>query len=135
MLEFVGDGAAFTPGQPADITVLMEYAGEGPVTALGLMQDLPPGWAYGDAVGGDRPVVAPKPGTRGEITFAWIQPPAFPFSFTFRAVPDPSAAAPAPLRAQAVFRKTGGELRSAPAEAVLPPAPAAAPPAEAAPAG
>lgn len=126
MLEFGGDGAPFTPGQPADITVLMEYSGEGPVTALGLMQDLPPGWAYEDVVGGDRPVVAPNPGARGEITFAWIQPPAFPFSFTFRAVPDAAAAAPAPLRAQAVFRKTGGELRSAPAEAVMQPATAAA---------
>ncbi|NLV41564.1 MAG: hypothetical protein GXY15_10110 [Candidatus Hydrogenedentes bacterium] len=135
LLEFVGDGAAFTPGQPADITVLMEYSGDGPVTALGLMQDLPPGWAYQEAVGGDRPVVAPKPGTRGEITFAWIQPPVFPFVFTFRAVPDAAASAPAALRAQAVFRKTGGELRSAPAEAMMQPAAAAAPPAETAPAG
>ena len=127
MLEFGGDGAPFTPGQPADITVLMEYSGDGPVTALGLMQDLPPGWAYEDVVGGDRPVVAPEPGTRGAVTFAWIQPPAFPFSFTFRAVPDAAAAAPAPLRAQAVFRKTGGELRSAPAETVMQPAPTADP--------
>ena len=45
----------------------------------------------------------------------------------FRAVPDAAAAAPAPLRAQAVFRKTGGELRSAPAETVMQPATAAAP--------
>ncbi len=126
MLEFSENAAGFTPGQPADITVRMEYSGDGPVTALGLMQDLPPGWAYQEAVGGDRPVVAPKPGTRGEITFAWIQPPVFPFVFTFRAVPDAAAASPAPLRAQAVFRKTGGELRSAPAETVL--RPATAPP-------
>ena len=127
LLEFSENEAGFTPGQPADITVRMEYSGDGPVTALGLMQDLPPGWAYQDAVGGDRPVVAPKPGTRGAVTFAWIQPPVFPFVFTFRAVPDAAAAAPAPLRAQAVFRKTGGELRSAPAETVMRPATAAPP--------
>lgn len=122
VVQFSADNTA-AAGKPMDMTVVLEYTGTENVTALGVLQRLPEGWRFEEMVGGgELPVVAPNKGARGELTFAWIQPPAFPCSFTYRVTPASVGNAPQSLQGQALFRRMAGELRSAPVVTVFNPA-------------
>jgi hypothetical protein len=82
--EFV---SAFEPGEQnfqVKVTISSTCAGE--VYALGLRDQLPPGWSFGSIIGQgtnipDWNTQNPAPG--GLLEFAWIDVPSFPFSFTY----------------------------------------------------
>lgn len=115
-----GPDTSVAGGKSLDITVVLEYSGAGNVTALGVLQRLPEGWRFEEMAGGaELPVVVPNKGARGELTFAWIQPPSFPCTFTYRVTPAADGDALQSLQGQALFRKMAGELRSAPAVTVF----------------
>ncbi|HOV61639.1 MAG TPA: hypothetical protein PK349_11355 [Candidatus Hydrogenedentes bacterium] len=104
-----------------EVTVRIGYSGDQPVTALGVVEDLPPGWAFDQAGGDPAPQIAPPPGRMGRLEFAWITTPPFPFSFTYLLQRKPDAPdSDAPIRGQAVYRRLGGEEHSAETVTPLP---------------
>jgi len=95
------------------VTVHIRYGGQQPVTALGLVENIPPGWRYRQAAGTALPQILPQAGREGRLEFVWITPPPFPANFTYTlektAGKEDSAAA---IRGQTVYRRLGGEERS-----------------------
>ncbi len=102
----------YVPGEPVVAGAVMEYTGEGRVTALALRVAAPEGWQYAGVSGALRPAIEPPAGARGELVFVWIKVPAFPATFEFMLDTPGVADGPAGLAAQAVYRELGGELRS-----------------------
>lgn len=102
----------YRPGEAMPVSVAMEYTGQEPVTALALRLALPPGWQFAGVSGDLRPAIEPPAGTRDELTFVWIQIPAFPA--LFECMLDTPAGAPGPvsISAQAIYRGLAGEMQS-----------------------
>ena len=114
-------GATYAAGQPVQLTVRMEYGGSERITALALVEKLPAGWSFQDISEGARPVIVPAKGATGELTFVWVQVPAFPCSMSYTVLPGPNASGAQVIEGQAVYRQFGPELRSDPARTVLNP--------------
>ena len=53
----------------------------GQVTALGLRETIPTGWAYQGFVSGDEPGLQSAIGATGTLEFAWLDIPVFPATF------------------------------------------------------
>lgn len=96
-----------------EVTVQVRYSGRQPVSALGIVENLPPGWAFGQVGGAHPPQIAPTPGQTDRLEFVWITTPPFPFSFTYaleRKTNHPEH--PESIHGQAVYRRLGGEEHS-----------------------
>ena len=74
----------YTPGGSVDVALRMERVGNDAVTALGVEETLPEGFAFDGIVGDVKPDIAPKQGQTGKIEFAWITVPQFPATVSYR---------------------------------------------------
>lgn len=104
------------------VTVQVRYGGNQPVTALGIVENLPPGWSFGQAGGSHPPQITPPPGQIDHLEFVWITTPPFPFSFTYTLAknmdgPESNIS----IRGQAVYRRLGGEEHSRETATPIPP--------------
>lgn len=112
---------AFTPGDVVEVSVQMGYDGGEAVTAVGLQTIIPDGWKFDGLSGGATPTIAPDAGRTGVLEFAWIQPPPWPATFTYRLrVPETENAA-RELSTTAMYRTSGDQLTSNTASATLTP--------------
>jgi hypothetical protein len=108
-------GEFYTPGGTVDITVSLILSTEGQLTALGLEEEVPPGWTYAGTVGtGANPQIQPLVGAGGLLEFAWFPlPGAFPVTFTYRLNIPGDAAGTKLLRGEGIARVLGeDEIRS-----------------------
>jgi hypothetical protein len=102
----------YVPGETVTVSVTMDYSGDDPVTALGIRVEIPAGWQYAGVVGELRPAVEPPAGTRGELTFVWIQVPGFPATLEYELDVPEDATGTCTVTAQAIYRALAGELHS-----------------------
>lgn len=105
-------GGAYTPGQTLDITVTLNADGTDPIRAMGLIEDLPPGFTFAGVVGGDHPDLSPPRGREDKLEFAWFNIPTFPTTFTYRVNVPQEADGVLNISGETLFRTTGPELRS-----------------------
>ena len=112
-------GGVYSPGQPVELTLELQYSGGDKVTALAIVEKLPKGWLFQEVSSGTRPVIVPSRGATGELTFVWVQVPAFPCTMTYTVVPGPEVTGPQEIEGQAVYRQYGPEMRSETARTVL----------------
>jgi len=111
----------YTPGQPLDVELVMNYGASDPVTAVAIQETLPAGWTFEKVTGGAAPVISRKPGAEGVLSFVWINVPSLPASFTYAArVPDGESGVKQ-LSGEARYRTSGPEERSAPVVTELKP--------------
>ena len=116
-----GDGA-YTPGASLDITVTLAETGSGTLTAMGLEETLPPGWAFDGCVGGTQPAIAPMSGAVGLLDFAWFPIPAFPVILTYRVNVPEEQVGSKEIVGQVIWRELGvGEQRTPEVSTVIPP--------------
>jgi len=66
-----------------EVTNIIEYTGD--ISAIGIKIDLPYGVEFQEATSDIPPAVGPRKGDTGLLEFAWIMPPASPFTFTYSA--------------------------------------------------
>ena len=112
---------AFTPGDVVEVSVQLGYGGAETVTAVGLQTVLPDGWKFEGLSGGAVPTIAPDAGRSGLLEFAWIQPPQWPATFSYKLrVPETETAA-RELNSTAMYRTSGAQLSSNTATATLAP--------------
>ncbi len=102
----------YRTGQALDVIVSLVAEGKDKVTALALVEQLPKGWSFQEVSGGAKPVIMPSKGATGELTFVWVQVPAFPCTVAYRIVPGPEVTGAQELQGQAVYRQSGPELRT-----------------------
>jgi PKD repeat protein len=100
------------PGETVDVTVILRYAGEKPLSALGLYELSSFGWSFAGLVSGDLPEIIPDIGQFGGFYFAWSSPLAFPTTFTYRLYVPVDQPARTFLSGTAVYRTDGPELTS-----------------------
>ena len=106
-------GATYTPGQFLDITLSLEYRGENPVLALGVIETLPAGWTYHSVGGGKRPdVIQFVPGPPAILELAWVNTPAFPIVFTYRVTVPAGETGPKEISGHAIYRTLGPQRES-----------------------
>lgn len=85
MAREVAGGDSYTPGASLDVTVTLGLTTGGTLTALGLEETLPAGWAFDAVISGNVPSIQPFPGKTGLLEFAWFPLPAhFPVVMTYR---------------------------------------------------
>jgi hypothetical protein len=112
----------YRAGQALDVIVSLQYEGGEKVTALALVERLPKGWIFQELSGGEKPVILPAKGATGDLTFVWVQVPAFPCTVSYRIVAGPEVTGPQEIEGQAVYREFGPEQRTAALKTVVSPA-------------
>jgi len=78
-----GADQVYIPGEDVAIALRLNRFGEGDVTAVRLVEQLPPGWSYAGLSGGLTPDTVPEVGASGELTFSWNNTPSFPVEFSY----------------------------------------------------
>ena len=112
----------YRTGQALDVMVSLACEGKEKVTALALVERLPKGWSFQEVSGGAKPVIAPTKGVGGELTFVWVQVPAFPCTVSYRVVAGTEVAGAQEFQGQAVYRQAGPEQRTEMVKTVVAPA-------------
>jgi len=108
-LERVVPSQCYAAGQDLTVNITLTSNCVSSITALGLAETLPADWTFVSATGGD---IKPAAGATGELSFAWFSIPAFPYTFSYIAhVPDPQEDDKI-ISGQAIYRLSGGELRT-----------------------
>ncbi len=122
--QLTGDGISiinnityYIPGKSLQITISFTNTSDEKVLALGLQTTLPATWQFqGVSTGETAPAVFPQAGKISDGTipfeFAWINIPPFPFEFTFSVNIPSEFEKNAQITSQALYRYTGGQLRS-----------------------
>lgn len=88
--RLAGNDYAYVPGTDVEITVRLELTGQGEITALDLLEQLPAGWSFAGITDGAAPDVLPVVGATGALEFSWNTVPSFPVEFTYAAEPPES---------------------------------------------
>lgn len=104
----------YTPGQPLEISVTLNYAAADPVTALALVETLPEGWSFDKVTGGAAPAVSPPAGKTGPVTFIWVQIPTFPATLTYTVNVPATDSGARTLSGKAAYRTTGAQIEGPP---------------------
>jgi hypothetical protein len=144
---------AYVPGQPVDVTLIVNKAGTEQLMAIGIKEEIPAGWTFDQVLTQDLSKPSIQRAVGSVLEFAWIDIPQFPLTLTYRVN---TAAEPqeVTLSGEALVRTNGPEIssgvvrslvrpgteaeiaaaaRTAAAAAAAAPAPAPAPAAAAAP--
>jgi PKD repeat protein len=103
----------FTPGGTLDLTVTLTSTPGNAITALGILETLPDGWAFVEIVSGAEPpgIINPA-GETGDLELAWFDLPTLPTTFTYRVSVPQDASAEEVLSGVAKYRTAGVELNS-----------------------
>lgn len=101
---------SYTPGSTLEVTLTVEVREDVDISAIALVETAPPGWVYTGATSpqGGLPALRPQTGTEGEMNFVWIQPPNFPYSFTYSLGIPLNASGTATIQGHAEFRQGDG---------------------------
>lgn len=105
----VPDG--YTAGESTEVTVTITAEQGDQITALGLLETVPPGWSFGGAraITGGLPAIMPPLGaTIATFEFAWVSIPAFPCTFAYTLNIPASAVERADVVGQVEYRTTTG---------------------------
>ena len=100
-------------GGAIEVGVTLTHIGDEPISALGLVETLPPGWVF-DSLGDDiePPVIAPVQGDSGELDFVWIAVPQFPATVRYSIHAEPGAASVTGIDGVALYRTSGPEQQA-----------------------
>ncbi len=106
----------YVAGTQIEVVLSISASAEGVVTAMGLRETVPPGWVFEGMRGitGQPPAVSPEPGATGDLEFAWITPPQFPYSIAYILTIPPGEAGMRTFIGQLEYRLTGGKQVAAP---------------------
>ncbi len=107
----------FNPGEIVEMTVSINAGQLGePITAIGLYETIPPGWTFANMRGitADQPAIGPETGAGDVLEFAWITPPALPYSFAYALNTPPDGSGSQILSGQVEYRTNAGRYISPP---------------------
>lgn len=101
---------SYSPGSTLEVTLTIEVREDVDISAIALVETAPPGWVYTNisSARGGLPALRPQSGTEGDLNFVWIQPPNFPYTFTYTLGIPLNAAGTATLQGHAEFRQGDG---------------------------
>lgn len=111
-------GTGYTPGQPVSFDVVLEATGTSPVAAIAVVETAPPGWTFEGVSGPNVPPIKPAVGAQGNLSFIFIDVPAFPATFTYTLKPPADATGEQQVKGKVAYRSQnlpfeGGELVTA----------------------
>lgn len=108
--------AEYRPGVPVEIMITISAFNADNLTAVGLYETVPPGWAFMGMRGftGQPPAVAPAEGETGVLQFAWIDTPQLPFTFAYTVLPPETDGGPKIISGQIEYRELSSAQYSTP---------------------
>lgn len=104
--------SAYRPAHPISIILTISFASTHGLQAVGLYQTLPSGWTFAEmhAVRGELPALYDL--DSGCLSFAWIEIPQFPITFTYTIIATADACGPVQIPGQVLYRTNDPEYRS-----------------------
>ena len=98
--------------QTQDVQITIYNDGANDLTAIGVMETVPDGWAFDSLVNPPAcaPAVLPPQGATGTLEFAWLCIPTFPYTFTYRLTLPADAAGEQFFDGLLLYRRSGPEL-------------------------
>ncbi len=72
--------AEYEPGEIITVTLTIRATDGDSISAIGLTEHIPAGWSFVSATG---PALVPPAGAEDMLEFAWLTPPAFPYTFAY----------------------------------------------------
>lgn len=103
--------STYTPGGTFEITVEIDIQEDANISAMALVETLPPNWVYiaADSPFGLLPAIRPPQGEEGMLEFVWIQPPPFDYRFTYTVGIPLNTSGPVELSGRVEYRVGDGE--------------------------
>jgi len=99
--------AVYGPDGMVEVSNTIEYTGD--ISAIAIKVDLPHGVELQSATGDIPPAISARKGDTGLLEFAWVTPPASPFTFKYSAlVYDKDAEGK--IYASVTYRRTGSPI-------------------------
>ncbi len=89
VMQRLVQGGAVGAGGALKVTVAVEDFGGDPLSAMGVMQNLPNGWRYAGAEKANGPAAAPALDASDRLEFAWFPVPKLPYTFTYEVTLPP----------------------------------------------
>ncbi len=111
----------YTPGSPVEITVVIGAFDPARLMALGLRETVPAGWEYVSirGISGAAPPITPQAGDTPILEFAWITPPALPYTFAYTVRPPAGGGDTVFVSGQAEYRLEAGPINPDPVQIAL----------------
>ena len=104
----------YTAGQTLEVSTTLTFTGTSKVSALALVETLPLGWTFDKVTGGATPAVSPANGKTGNVTFIWVDVPAFPATLTYTLNVPAGETGARSLVGKAAYRTDGGQIEGPP---------------------
>lgn len=101
--RLVGGNNFYVPGESLIVRTTVDMLVPGPVSALGLSETLPAGWALEEVVDAVGAEAVPEPGD-STLEFAWLIMPRFPVRVVYRVAVPGDAGGPQAIIGEALYR-------------------------------
>ncbi len=111
----------YAPGEAIKIDVLLEHEGPAPVSAVAVVESIPPGWTFEGITGGTAPPIKPAQGTKGNLSFIFIEVPPFPIKFTYSLVPAADSSGEQSIKGRVAYRSENMPLEGVEIVTTIPP--------------
>lgn len=111
----------YAPGEAIQIDVLLEHEGPAPASAVAVVETIPPGWTFEGISGGTAPPIKPAQGTKGNLSFIFIEVPPFPIKFTYTLVPAADSAGEQSIKGRVAYRSENMPLEGVEIVTTIPP--------------
>ncbi|MBI2432517.1 MAG: DUF5011 domain-containing protein [Candidatus Hydrogenedentes bacterium] len=108
----ISPNGCYTPGENHEIEVTFDASCPEAVTALGLLDTLPEGFTFVGTTGEEAPDASQFDEETNELSFLWIETPAFPFTFRYIVGVPAVQSGNVMIAGQALYRQSGAEQRS-----------------------
>ncbi|HOV33367.1 MAG TPA: hypothetical protein PLX23_08400 [Candidatus Hydrogenedens sp.] len=102
----------YNPNATLQVTITINHSGSSPVTALALVENLPPQFQFERIIDGPVPAIAPKKGDTSILQFVWLSIPPFPFKLIYEVSVQNNASGEKNIIGQAVYRTSGPQMQS-----------------------
>jgi sugar lactone lactonase YvrE len=110
-VQLAQDGP-FAVDDPLDVTISLDYDGAEPISSLGLIMNMPAGFAFDSVVSGTRPDGFQHDPADNTLQGFWIVPPTFPTAFTYRLRAQEVVATAPEIGGRALYRTGGPEMQA-----------------------
>ena len=104
-------GDVYVPGQPLDVTLVVEREGTTPLMAVGIKEEIPAGWSFDQVLTQDLSKPSIQRAQGNTLEFAWIDVPSFPLTLKYRVNTAPQAQE-VTLSGEVLVRTDGPEISS-----------------------
>ncbi|HOK09120.1 MAG TPA: hypothetical protein PLT82_06810 [Candidatus Hydrogenedens sp.] len=104
--------AKYTPNSKLEITDTINFSGPSPVTAMALVEMLPPQFEFERITSNSAPPIIPKKGDTGTLQFVWVAVPEFPTTLSYEVNVKADSTGDKTITGQVIYHTDGPQKQS-----------------------